>query len=188
MKFFFFFLITRDVADGSSEHQWQCLAHLGAGLGVSPRIFHIQGLHDRADHFIGLSGGCCVIGGRGLNMHPPARDPWESSSLERAACGSSGLRESTLRLHLLHSVSRGRTPAKASVPPTHGGRYVAPRGLYADDCDIFDGPNRLRLRVASFLRRSALLRQRPETVEAHSRAGRPSASVSVELPPSAAQH
>ena len=66
-----FDLITRYVADGSSEHQWQCLAHLGAGLGVSPRIFHIQGLHDRTAHFIGLSGGCCAIGGRGLDMHPP---------------------------------------------------------------------------------------------------------------------
>ena len=54
--------ITRDVADGSSEHQWQCLAHLGAGVGVSPRIFHIQGLQDRTAHFIGLSGVCYVIG------------------------------------------------------------------------------------------------------------------------------
>ena len=42
--------------------------------------------------------------------------------------------------------------------------------------------------MASFLRRSALLRRRPGTVAAHSRAGRPSASVSVERPPSAAQH
>ena len=67
--------IARDVADGSSEHQWQCLAHLGAGLGVSPRIFHIQGLHDRAAHLIGLSGVCCAIGGSGFNMYPPARDP-----------------------------------------------------------------------------------------------------------------
>ena len=67
--------ITRDVAEGSSEHQWQCFAHMGAGLGVSPRIFHIEGLHDRAAHFIGLSGVCCAIGGRGLNMYPPARDP-----------------------------------------------------------------------------------------------------------------
>ena len=74
------------------------------------------------------------------------------------------------------------------MPPTHGGRYVAPRGLHADDCDIFDGSSRSRLRVASFLRGSALLRQRPETVAAHSRAGRTSASVSVERPPSAAQH
>ena len=80
------------------------------------------------------------------------------------------------------------TQAKASVPPTHGGRYVAPRGLYADDCDIFDGSSRLRLRVACFLRGSALLGRRPETVAAHSRAGRPSASVSVERPRSAAQH
>ena len=55
MKLYFDW-ITRDVADGSSEHQWQCLAHLGAGLCVSPRIFHIQGLHDRAAHFMGLSG------------------------------------------------------------------------------------------------------------------------------------
>ena len=60
------------------------------------------------------------------------------------------------------------------------------RGLYADDCDIFDGLRRLRLRVASFLRGSALIRRRPETVEAHSKAGRPS-SVSVQRPPSAAQ-
>ena len=70
-----FDLITRDVADGSSEHQWRCLAHLGAGLSVSPRIFHTQGLHDRTAHFIGLSCGCCAIGGRGFNMYPPARDP-----------------------------------------------------------------------------------------------------------------
>ena len=69
----------------------------------------------------------------------------------------------------------------------HGGRYVAPQGLYADDCDIFGGSSRLRLRVASFLRGSALLRRRPETVAAHSRVGRPSASVSVERPPSAVQ-
>ena len=62
------------------------------------------------------------------------------------------------------------------------------RRLYADECDTFDDPSRLRLRVASFLRGSALLRRRPETVAAHSRAGRPSASVSVERPPSAAQH
>ena len=74
------------------------------------------------------------------------------------------------------------------MPPTHGGRYVAPRALYADDCDTFDGSSRLRLRVASFLRGSALLRRRPETVAAHARAGRLSASVSVERPPSAAQH
>ena len=67
-------LISSDVADDSSEHQWQCSAHKGEDLGVSPRIFHIQGLHDRADHFIALSGGCYVIGGRGLNMYPPARD------------------------------------------------------------------------------------------------------------------
>ena len=179
--------IARDVADGSSEQQWQCLAHMGAGLGVSPRIFHIQGLHDRAAHFIGLSGVCYVIGRRGLNMYPRARDPRESSPLKRAACGPLGLRESTLRLHLLHSVSRGRTPAKASVPPTHGGRYVPSRGLYADDCDIFGGSRRLKLRVASFLRGCALLRRRPETVAANSRAGGPSASVSVERPPSAAQ-
>ena len=39
------------------------------------------------------------------------------------------------------------------------------RGLYADDCDTFDDPGRLRLRVASFLRGSALLRRRPETSE-----------------------
>ena len=122
---FYFDRNTRDVADGTSDHQWQCLAHLGAGLGVSLRVFHIQGLHDRAAHFVGLSGVRCAIGGRGLNMHPPARDPRESSSLERAACGPFGLREFMLRLHLLHSVSRGWTPAKASVPPTHGGRYVA---------------------------------------------------------------
>ena len=70
-----FDLITRDVGDGSSEHQRQCLAHLGAGLGVSPRIFHIQGIHDRTAHCIWLSGVGCAIGGRGLNMHPPARDP-----------------------------------------------------------------------------------------------------------------
>ena len=55
-----FDLITHDVADGSSERQRQCLAHLGAGLGVSPRIFHIQGLRDRTAHFIGLSGVCVV--------------------------------------------------------------------------------------------------------------------------------
>ena len=72
---FYFDWNSRDVADGSSEHQWQCLAHMGAGLGVSPRIFHIQALHDRAAHFIQLSGVCFAIGGRGLNMHPPARDP-----------------------------------------------------------------------------------------------------------------
>ena len=70
---------------------------------------------------------------------------------------------------------------------THGGRYVASRGLYADDCDIFDGSSRLRLRVASFLRGSALIQRRPETVAARSRVVRPSASVSVERPPSAAQ-
>ena len=73
------------------------------------------------------------------------------------------------------------------MPPTHGGRYVPSRGLYADDCNIFDGSSRLRLKVASFLRGSALLWQRPETVAAHSRDGRPSASVSAD-PPSAAQH
>ena len=73
------------------------------------------------------------------------------------------------------------------MPPTHGGRHVAPRGLYADECDTFNGSSRLRLRVASFLRGSALIRRRLETVAAHSRAGRPSASVSVERPPSAAQ-
>ena len=61
------------------------------------------------------------------------------------------------------------------------------RALYADDCDTFDGSSRLTLRVASFLRANALLRRKPETVEAHSRAGRLS-SVSVERPPSAAQH
>ena len=60
--------------------------------------------------------------------------------------------------------------------------------LYADDCDALDDSCRLRLRVASFLRGSALLRRRPETVAAHSRAGRPSASLSVERPPIAAQH
>ena len=71
----YFDLITRDVADGRSEFEWQSLAHLGAGLGVSPRIFHLQGLHDRAAQFIGLSGVCYVIGGRGLNMYPPGGDP-----------------------------------------------------------------------------------------------------------------
>ena len=33
----YFDLITRDVADGSSEHQWQCLAHL-ARVCVFPRV------------------------------------------------------------------------------------------------------------------------------------------------------
>ena len=55
---FYFDRNTRDVADGTSDHQWQCLAHLGAGLGVSLRVFHIQGLHDRAAHFVRLSGVC----------------------------------------------------------------------------------------------------------------------------------
>ena len=125
-----FDLIARDVADGSSEHQWQCLAHLGAGLGVSPRIFHIQDLHDRAAQFIGLSGVCCAIGGRGLNIYPPARDPRKSSSLERAACGPFGLREFTLRLHLLHSVSRGWN-ASEGVGATDAWRQICalPRAL-----------------------------------------------------------
>ena len=107
-------------------------------------------------------------------MYPPARGPRESSSLERAACGPCGLREFMLRLHLLHSVSRG---------------WNASEGVGAtDDCDTFGDPSRLRLKVASFLRGSALLRRRPETVAAHSRAGRPSASAFVERLPSAAQH
>ena len=127
---FYFDRNTRDVADGTSEHQWQCLAHLGAGLGVSPRIFHIQGLHDRAAHFIGLSGVRCAIGGRGLNMHPPARDPRESSSLERAACGPSW----PPRVHVAATsspLSEQRLDASEGVGATDAWRQICgpPRAL-----------------------------------------------------------